>query len=508
MDAKIVNIYLEKIMMDRQKIPVVWGIDKKYILQAFVVMRSILLHSKEKYHFFILTADCIDKEIKELQCLLEKEYDCFEVTVKHIDSGCLKKARIFNAHLSEAAYFRLFIPEVICEYDKCIYLDCDIIVHGDLKELFEIDLGNHYLAGVKDCHIIADTPREREHQRILGLLTRNKYINSGVLVMGLEKLRQDKMFSRFMEQIKKENWYEDQDVLNVCCYPYIKILPLKYNLFHFYQGAAIRYLYELPYDKSDFDFDHDVPYILHIGGEHKAWDDLRVKGAHEWWQIAKSFSASRSYQSCWQKCQQNIRNDTGISDMISRAGESRHIVIWGYSENGKRLCDILLEHQLDKVELFVDNNESVWGQAYRGVPVRAFETVDRGDSNILWIISCQISHVEVIRQLKDSGVNENNIIHYKDPYQNSLYLLSRNECAYGSMVTEMAEREYVFRISDKNDREQYIKNIMNNPLQYHTEYAYLAEKYNFKYWFEVWRQERIENENNSYHCLSEQQEYN
>lgn len=78
-----------------------------------------------------------------------------------IDPTCFEKAQICNTHLSKAAYFRLLIPELIREYDKCIYLDCDIIVHGDLKELYEIELGNNYLAGVKDCHIIADIPRER-----------------------------------------------------------------------------------------------------------------------------------------------------------------------------------------------------------------------------------------------------------------------------------------------------------------------------------------------------------
>ena len=109
--------------MCRQNIPVVWGADKKYILQAFVVIRTILLHSKEKYHFFILTSDYIDEEVREVTEILSKEYDNFEISVKVIDPTCFEKAQICNAHLSKAAYFRLLIPELIQEYDKCIYLD-------------------------------------------------------------------------------------------------------------------------------------------------------------------------------------------------------------------------------------------------------------------------------------------------------------------------------------------------------------------------------------------------
>lgn len=489
--------------MCRQNIPVVFGADKKYILQAFVVMRTILQHSKEKYHFFILTADCIDEEVQENTEILNKEYDNFDISVKLIDPTCFETAQICNTHLSKAAYFRLLIPELIQEYDKCIYLDCDIIVHGDLKELYEIELGNNYLAGVKDCHIIADTSREREHQRILGLPTRDRYINSGVLVMGLKRLQQDNMVQSFIKQLKKENWYEDQDVLNVCCYPFIKSIPLKYNLFHFYLGTSIRFLYELPYGRQDFDFNHDVPFILHIGGAFKAWDDFQVKGAREWWKNAEIFCTSKSYQYYWQNCQQDTRNGDKLSEMISRAKKSKRIIIWGYSENGRRLCDILLEYQLDNLEAFVDNNESVWNQMYQGIPVKGVHSVDCDGDGILWIISCQMSYAEVIRQLRNNGVREKDIIRYKELFIDHLYLLSRDISAYGGMVSRIAEREYVRKFPDKSDREQYIKDIMNNPLQYDTEYAYLAEKYSFIYWFETWQEKRAEHEDNGYHSMFE-----
>lgn len=477
--------------MNEQSIPVVWGLDKKYVLQAFVVMRSILLHSTEQYRFFILTTDCIDEEVREFTAVLEKEYDNFRISVKTIDSMWLEGARIYNNYLSVAAYFRLLIPEFVREYDKCIYLDCDLIVHEDLKELYEVELENNYLAGVKDCHIIVDTPYEKEHQRIIGLPARDKYVNSGVLVMNLKKMRQDRMVSSFMVQLKKENWYEDQDVLNVCCYPFIKVIPLKYNLFHLYLGDAIKHLYGLPYDKQDFAFDHDVPFILHTTAIYKAWDDLSTKGADEWWQIAEVFSASESYQFYWQRCHKKIMKDK-LPDVIRRAKESSHIAIWGYSKYGKCLYDILSEYQLDNVEYLVDNNELVWGQTYRGIPVTGFDFIDREANSILWIISCQISYEEVMKQLKRNGVNENNMIRYEELFMTRSYLLSRSERAYNSMVAGIAEREYICKFPDMNDRKQYIKDIMNHPLRYDAEYAYLAEKYNFSYWFETWHREKIE----------------
>lgn len=125
--------------MQRCGIPVVWGLDKKYVLQAFVVMHSILKNSEQNYHFFILTADEIKDDIEEFKDILRRQYSNFELSVKMVDIEHFASARIYNGHLSKAAYFRLLIPEVMLEYDKCIYLDCDLIVHGDLKELYEID---------------------------------------------------------------------------------------------------------------------------------------------------------------------------------------------------------------------------------------------------------------------------------------------------------------------------------------------------------------------------------
>ena len=249
--------------MDKNGIPVVWGLDEKYVLPAFVVMHSILVHSNKKYHFYILTADNILEQVEEYSDLLRKKYGNFDISIKTVDEDLFEGAEIHNQHLSVAAYFRLLIPELITEHEKCIYLDCDILVNGDLSELFEIDLEDNYLAGVKDCHIIEDTPREREHQKVLGIPSRNKYINSGVMLLNLGKMREDILVKEFLYQMNRENWFEDQDVLNYCCYPYIKILPLKYNLFHFYYGKSIKFLYHLDYEKQDFEFSE--PFIIHMG---------------------------------------------------------------------------------------------------------------------------------------------------------------------------------------------------------------------------------------------------
>lgn len=470
--------------MGKCKIPVVWGLDKKYVLQAFVVMHSILRNSKQDFHFFILTADEIKYDVERYTDILKKEYSNFELSIETVDINRFSNAKIHNRHLSKAAYFRLLIPEIIREYDKCIYLDCDIIVHGDLRELYEIEIENYYLAGVRDCHVIEDTPFEIKHQQVLGIPSRDKYINSGVMLMNLDWLRKDNLVTSFWTQLQKENWFEDNDVLNVCCYPDIKTIPLKYNLFQFYMGSHIKFLYGLPYNKQEFDFNHECPFILHMGADFKPWNRFTVKGSKEWWHLAEIYSESQSYHEYLQKCQkEEAYNET--KELLNRAQKSEHVVIWGFGKNGKRLCDLFLEYQLKNIAAFADNNAELWGEEYRGVQVRDLTSIMKEHHETLWIISCRFAYDEIATLLREKGAEQKNILHYINRYEDRMYLLSLAEEAYKSEIDKIADMEYIRRIPDQTERRNYIYDIIRKPLIYTDEYAYLAEKYCFRYWLET-----------------------
>ncbi len=469
-----------------EKIPVVWGLDEKYILQAFVVMRSVLMHSKAYYHFFMLTADDVENKVKTFTDILREEFHNFEISLRRVDADYFSEAQIYNKHLSKATYFRLLISDLVPEYNKCIYLDCDLIVYGDLKELYETELGNNYLAGVRDCHIMEDTPREVQHQNLLGLPSRDKYVNAGVLVINLEKIRNDSLVPCFLKQLKRENWYEDQDVLNLCCYPEIKCLPLKYNLFHFYLGKSIKFLYHLPYEKQTFSFDHERPAILHMGANYKPWNTLSVKGSKDWWKIAEVFNKSDSYRYYWEKCQKaEVHNE--LHGMLERAKNSQHIVIWGYGEDGRKLCNILLEYRLTNLSAIADNNESFWGMEYRGLPIRGLHAIREAYENVFWIISCRMQSAcaQIEEQLKAGGIAETAIFRYVNRYRQRMYLLSLDEEAYDKEIENIADMEYVERIPDRDERIRYVTDIIRHPLIHGDEYAYLDRQYCFKYWVQL-----------------------
>lgn len=468
-------------MMQKEKIPVVFGLDQKYVLPAFVVMHSILQNSDERYCFYMITADDILKQVEKYSQLLEKEYDNFEVYIKKIAREKFQNAKIYNRHLSTAAYFRLAAPELIVEHEKCIYLDCDIIVKGNLAEFFQIDIEEDYIAGVRDCHVIKDTPQGREHEKILGLPSKDKYINSGVLLMNLRKMREDGLEEKFFIQVGRENRYEDQDVLNACCYPKIRILPLKYNLFHFYYGKSLKLLYELDYSNHDFDFKE--PLIVHMGAFWKPWKFRNVKCADEWWCLADIFKDTEWYM----KYAESSQSKDELFFERVQENMDKQIVVCGYTDNGKSLCDLLYAKGYSNIVAIMDNCDEKKGQVYKGIPVMGMKQIVKKFSDVFWIISNQTEAVyeEIRKQILGYGWDDKSVERYVNYHNNKFYLLALDPKYYDLEIDRMALLEYTEKYKDYHERKSYILQILNAPISFCEEYNYLNNKYYLDDWYHI-----------------------
>lgn len=86
--------------------------------------------------------------------------------------------------LTKAAYYRLLLSSILRDVDKVLYLDCDMIVLGKIKELFDIELDNYALAAVLD-----PMPYNNQHQMQLHLSTETHTFCSGIMLVNLEYWR-------------------------------------------------------------------------------------------------------------------------------------------------------------------------------------------------------------------------------------------------------------------------------------------------------------------------------
>ena len=72
-----------------------------------------------------------------------KFYNVEELCADKISEMTALIPSLKNSRLSNAAIYRLIIPQLlsVC-IDKCIYLDSDIIVNSDIKELWQVELAD------------------------------------------------------------------------------------------------------------------------------------------------------------------------------------------------------------------------------------------------------------------------------------------------------------------------------------------------------------------------------
>ena len=211
------------------------------------------------------------------------KYICY-IDFIFMNEKIFKYIKIKIPHITLPTYYRLLIGDLLPnEIDKCIYLDVDICVCKDLSELFNIDIKDNYIAGVVSPGYYF---YENKNCKRLNLSSMKQYLNAGMLLMNLKKIRKDNMTKKFIELSKRNFDSQDQDVLNVACYGKILTLPPKYNtqvLKLKENNPLLRKLYK----KKDIIEAINAPHIIHYSNKRKPWNSLEIYMEKYWWDIAK-----------------------------------------------------------------------------------------------------------------------------------------------------------------------------------------------------------------------------
>ena len=177
-----------------------------------VALYSILKHNDIKKAYLFIEDDKIPY-IKDRRV----EF----VNINAINEYITKNSPNYNTKYSKLSYTRCFFSKILQE-SKILYIDIDALVIDNIEELWNIDIKEKALAGVYE---------NGEWSKYLGVdgLDYN-YINSGVLVMNLDYIRQHKLDDKMINLLNTKHFYfPDQDVINIVCKNHIKHIGNKYN---------------------------------------------------------------------------------------------------------------------------------------------------------------------------------------------------------------------------------------------------------------------------------------
>ncbi|HDZ5087889.1 TPA: glycosyltransferase family 8 protein, partial [Campylobacter jejuni] len=229
---------------------IVFNADDNYIKYMVVLITSIIknansqsnatniLHleqknQKEKFVFHVLTdfisTDNMRKTI-EFCKELDKIYPC-EINFYKIDQNIFENENLSRYRGNYSTYYRLklgsYLPKKI---KKCIYLDIDILVLSDIRELFNFDLQGKILGASFILHPWVE-PLKPLNSKDDFFELKSTYFNSGVLLIDLEKWREEEIEKKCLQFMKK--YYirnpPDEVILNAIFGVDITNLPLSWN---------------------------------------------------------------------------------------------------------------------------------------------------------------------------------------------------------------------------------------------------------------------------------------
>ena len=132
--------------------------------------------------------------------------------------------------------YRLLIQDVIAA-DKVIYLDCDVLVNLDIKEMWDIDFEGKSLAAPHSVlYFRGCSPFSLRYYQIKLLGTDiQHYFSAGVLLMNLKKIRECGDFLNDLKEWIARNHYLDffldQDALNSIFAGDVKYIDAKFHVY-------------------------------------------------------------------------------------------------------------------------------------------------------------------------------------------------------------------------------------------------------------------------------------
>ncbi len=207
---------------------IVFNMNSKYFPYSLVMLQS-LFKNNPLYNFciYLLYSDMEFWELEYIEKFINWNQSNF-ISIK-VDK---KKFQEFplNARWSVETYYRLLIPELLPnEIMQVVYLDIDLIIDGDISDLFQLDLDSYYLAACEDLYENIDY---HSLNRKWNRLDEIKYFNAGVMVLNLCEIRKKVQFNdygRVVEAMKGELPYMDQDILNYLFGEKVQYLPAQFN---------------------------------------------------------------------------------------------------------------------------------------------------------------------------------------------------------------------------------------------------------------------------------------
>lgn len=185
---------------------------RNWYFYTLVALKSILSHNNVKKVYLFIEDD-------KIPYIKNKRVEF--ININNTPEYIKKESPNYNTKYSKLSYIRCFFSKILKE-SKILYLDIDALVIDNIEELWNTDIQDYAIAGVHEGG------EWEGYLKVAGL--DDTYINSGVLLMNLDNIRQNKLDDKMIKLLNTKQFaFPDQDVINIVCKDSIKHISNIYN---------------------------------------------------------------------------------------------------------------------------------------------------------------------------------------------------------------------------------------------------------------------------------------
>ncbi|MBQ3413730.1 glycosyltransferase family 8 protein [Candidatus Saccharibacteria bacterium] len=259
-------------------VPVFMTINNAYAPYAAAAMHSLTQHADPKrYYRVIILHDGLSlinrwrlRSLVTKNCAIQFKKISNSLWLRTIIRYCSKRKGAGDFFSAAVYYYRFFIPRLFPMYEKAVYIDSDTILRGDIGELFDMELGENMVLAMPDPKVAA-IKGFRDYVDFAVGVPHEEYVNDGVMLMNLKKMRKKRYLSTMVKMIQEfdaDLVAPDQDYLNVIARGQIGHIGPEWNA------------------EPTAEFDKKVK-LVHFNLFNKPWHYKNVPGEKIFWQAAK-----------------------------------------------------------------------------------------------------------------------------------------------------------------------------------------------------------------------------
>ncbi|MCR6574035.1 glycosyltransferase family 8 protein [Campylobacter insulaenigrae] len=316
--VKYLSVLITSIMKNIDKQKNFLDVYNDVNLSPKIDINSSIFKEVEGFVFHILIdniQEATSIKLKQMIEQLSEECDYHAELRLHImDTELFKKMDVPIWVKHYATYFRLCLGSILPENcEKCLYLDVDMLVFSDLRELFCLDLKDNVIAASPDIKQWPGSSfvgkSKNKNFKDLVIDKGPLYFNAGFMIINLKQWRMDLLEKKMLDVALSYTFdVGDQDILNYAVNKKVVMLPCKWNfiaghfildrkgVFNNFKGESEQpYWYytrkEMEKNLKDLSIIHYTHYVVKPWESYYTELDMNYYPVHysyydEWWYMA------------------------------------------------------------------------------------------------------------------------------------------------------------------------------------------------------------------------------